>query len=166
MGDFAVALRTRKDGSTAFCSNTPKTRSLKGDNESIHILDVGDENPEPTLHTELHRVEWIGYAGVRDATTTSIPPREEGDDPLPPWQEMVEVRYGVHGEYWGKGVAREAAGAVMRWAEEERGVRRFIAETEKTNTRSGRVLGKMGFRESGTGYWKDEEEMEWERVVR
>jgi RimJ/RimL family protein N-acetyltransferase len=42
-------------------------------------------------------------------------------------------------------------------------VKRFIAETEKENARSGRVLEKMGFKKSGTGYWKDEDEVEWER---
>jgi RimJ/RimL family protein N-acetyltransferase len=76
---------------------------------------------------------------------------------------MVELRYGVAPCCWGQGVAREAAEAVMQWAATERGVKRFIAETEKENARSGRVLEKMGFKKSGTGYWKDEDEVEWER---
>lgn len=114
-------------------------------------------------------IEWLGYAGVRDATTTSMPMELYGEDEaaaLPPWQEMVELRYGIAPEFWGKGGAGVAAEAVMLWAVEERGVRRFIAETEKTNVRSGRVLEKMGFSLSGTEYWKEESEVEWERVVR
>jgi hypothetical protein len=31
----------------------------------------------------LHTITWIGYAGVRDATTTSIPMRAPEDPPLP-----------------------------------------------------------------------------------
>ncbi|KAL4880334.1 GNAT domain-containing protein [Aspergillus karnatakaensis] len=113
----------------------------------------------------LGRVAWVGYAGMRDATTTSMPDRTPEDLVLPPWEEMVEVRYGVAQEYWGKGVARKAADAVMQWAVSERGVRRFIAETERENVRSGRVLEKMGFVLSGTDYWKEPSEVEWERVV-
>jgi RimJ/RimL family protein N-acetyltransferase len=108
-------------------------------------------------------VEWVGYAGVRDATTTSMPERVAGDPELPPWLEMVELRYGVAPEYWGRGVARGAAEAVMQWAVSERGARRFIAETERENERSGRVLEKLGFRLSGTDYWKEPSEVEWER---
>jgi GNAT superfamily N-acetyltransferase len=94
-------------------------------------------------------ITWIGYAGIRDATMTSLPP---SDRVLPHWLEMVEVRYGIHPEHWGKGYARQAAEAVMEWGFKERGVKRFIAETEKENERSGRVLGKLGFEGIGTDY--------------
>lgn len=155
LGDLAVALRTRSDGSEVLSGNSG--RKLKGE-KAVNIvedLDLGI----------LNGVEWVGYAGVRDATTTSMPDREEGDEPLPPCEEMIELRYGVHEKAWGKGVAAEAARAVMQWAVAEKGVRRFIAETEKTNIRSGQVLRKMGFRESGTGYWKEPSETEWERIA-
>ncbi|KAJ5095073.1 hypothetical protein N7532_007364 [Penicillium argentinense] len=110
-------------------------------------------------------INWVGYAGIRDARTTSLPPREAGDPPLPPWQEMVELRYGVSPKVWGKGMAKEAAEAVMKWAIEKRGVRRFIAETERDNVRSARLLQKLGFVASGTDYWKEPNELEWELVV-
>jgi GNAT superfamily N-acetyltransferase len=155
LGDLAVALRTRLDGSEVFPSNSG--RELKA-GEDVNIVEDVD-------FAILSGVEWVGYAGVRDATTTSMPDRGEGDEPLPPWEEMVELRYGVHERAWGKGVAGEAARAVMQWAVAEKGVRRFIAETEKTNTRSGKVLQKMGFRESGTNYWKEPSETEWEKVA-
>jgi RimJ/RimL family protein N-acetyltransferase len=108
-------------------------------------------------------IEWLGYAGVRDATTTSLPARDTSDAPLPPWEEMVELRYGVAPAYWGRGVAREAAEAVMEWAVSKRNVKRFIAETERENARSRRLLEKMGVIKSGIGYWKNEDEVEWER---
>jgi RimJ/RimL family protein N-acetyltransferase len=156
LGDFAVARRVTGDGSGAY----PREggRKLKEDG----LVRIVEDNPDLQ---ELESAEWVGYAGVRDATTTSMPDPEEGDKPLPSWQEMVELRYGVHGDYWGKGIAGEAARAVMQWATSERGVRRFVAETEKTNVRSGKVLQKMGFKESGTEYWKEPSEVEWEKVV-
>lgn len=164
LGDFAVGLRLRDDGSEVVPSNAG--RKLGG---NVRIAEVsGDDGLlssfEGFSFQVLDGVEWVGYAGVRDATTTSMPDRAEDDEPLPPWQEMVELRYGVHGDYWGKGVAGEAARAVMQWATSEKGVKRFIAETEKTNARSGKVLEKMGFKESGTDYWKEPSETEWERI--
>ncbi|KAF2629745.1 hypothetical protein BU25DRAFT_409011 [Macroventuria anomochaeta] len=167
LGDLAVALRIRDDGSDVISSDIG--RRLEG-GEIVNIVQVIDDGGSNISLGELgsqilNDIEWVGYAGVRDATTTSMPDWVEGDDPLPPWQEMIELRYGVHGNYWGKGVAGEAARAVMQWAVSEKGVRRFIAETEKTNTRSGKVLQKMGFRESGTNYWKEPSETEWEKVT-
>ncbi|KAL5371466.1 hypothetical protein DPSP01_014253 [Paraphaeosphaeria sporulosa] len=157
MGDFAVGMRTDDHGTDIVAGQSGRCLNAEGTANLVRIsdLDLGF----------LDRVKWAGYAGVRDATTTSMPEREAGDEPLPPWEEMVELRYGVHEKVWGKGVAAEAARAVMLWAMAERGVRRFIAETEKTNGRSGRVLQKMGFRENGTDYWKEPGETEWEKVA-
>ncbi|KAI9902804.1 hypothetical protein N3K66_002156 [Trichothecium roseum] len=119
----------------------------------------GEDDDEP-----FKGVEWVGYAGVRDAKR-SMPPRSPSDAPLPPPQELVELRYGVAPSFWGKGIAPRAAEAVMAWAAAEKGVRRFVAETEADNERSGKVLGRMGFRVCATDYWKDEGQLEWERVV-
>jgi RimJ/RimL family protein N-acetyltransferase len=77
---------------------------------------------------------------------------------------MVEVRYGISPQFWGKGFAKEAANAVMQWSVDERGVKRFIAETERENSRSATVLQKLGFVPSNTTYWKEPNEMEWECV--
>jgi RimJ/RimL family protein N-acetyltransferase len=156
-GDFAVGLLSHSQ------FDIEAGRSLGGSNGQNRVIE-GAEVCKPILE-DSDQIEWVGYAGIRDATTTSMPARTPDDLPLPPWREMVELRYGVTPEYWGKGLAREAAEAVMQWGASERGVKRFIAETERENARSGRVLVKMGFRESGTGYWKDEGEVEWERVV-
>lgn len=40
---------------------------------------------------------------------------------------------------------------MLRWSAVERGVKRFIAETEKLNVRSGTVLQKMGFEATEVG---------------
>ncbi|EMD95352.1 hypothetical protein COCC4DRAFT_34387 [Bipolaris maydis ATCC 48331] len=157
MGDFAVGVR-----STAHIDQLT-TRPVTGTNDELHIIEGQDAE---TITQALSHVEWVGYAGVRDATTTSLPPRTDTDPPLPHWLEMIEIRYGVAPAYWGKGMAREAAEAVMQWAYRQRGVRRFVAETQKENSRSARVLEKMGFtRRDGIDYWKDEGEIEWERAL-
>ncbi|KAK0101015.1 hypothetical protein ONS95_012997 [Cadophora gregata] len=157
MGDFAVG-RLAEECDLSRLKDCEGRELGKGMQEVVilvgHDLDL--------LHMES--VDWVGYAGVRDASTTSMPPRASDDPPLPPWREMVELRYGVAQKCWGSGIARTAAEAVMRWAVVERGVRRFIAETERDNSRSGRVLEKLGFTPSGTNYWKDPGEIEWEKV--
>lgn len=156
MGDFAVGVR-----STAQIDQLI-TQPITGTNDELHVIE--DQDAETTSQALSH-VEWVGYAGVRDATTTSMPPRTDADPPLPHWLEMIELRYGVAPVYWGKGMAREAAEAIMQWAVRKRGIRRFIAETEKENARSARVLEKMGFtKRGGVDYWKEEGQIEWERA--
>ncbi|KAF3399917.1 hypothetical protein F1880_008315 [Penicillium rolfsii] len=160
LGDFAVGLRPgqRFRGSDA--------DSQQDTSFNVSIL-RGDELRQftgPDL-TRLEEIQWVGYSGVRDATITSLPPLEEGDAPYPNWVEMVEIRYGVSPAFWGKSIAQEASSAVMQWAIREKGVKRFIAETERDNTRSGRLLQKLGFVHSGTNYWKEPLEVEWEMLV-
>jgi RimJ/RimL family protein N-acetyltransferase len=150
MGDFAMGLRTGDD--------EVKGRELGG---GVVLIEGEDYERWFSKRGGLEGVEWIGYAGMRDATTTSLPELETGES-WPDWLEMVELRYGVAPEYWGKGLARIGADAVMFWGVREMGVRRYIAETEKENVRSGRVLGKMGFKAlEGVSYWKEESEDEW-----
>ncbi|KAJ5938191.1 hypothetical protein N7454_004533 [Penicillium verhagenii] len=159
VGDFAVGLLPESSRSNDTNPREQKSRfSVLKDSQLEKFL-----GPNLAL---LDEINWVGYSGIRHASTTSLPAREAGDPALPPWQEMVEVRYGVAPECWGTGVAKEATEAVMGWAVDDRGVRRFVAETERDNSRSGRVLQKLGFVLSGTDYWKNPEEIEWEMVVR
>ena len=158
LGDFAAGMRGDVGGESGRVV-------AGGEQDQVRVVEGAEAIDCALGAAGLAGVEWVGYAGVRDATTTSMPERTADDAALPPWTHMVELRYGIAAEYWGKGVAGEAARGVMAWAAGERGVTRFIAETERPNVRSGRVLQKMGFRESGTDYWKDADEVEWERVV-
>ncbi|KAJ5542751.1 Acyl-CoA N-acyltransferase [Penicillium sp. DV-2018c] len=155
LGDFAVGLR----GETTSQSDK---HSAQSDDPSITVR--GDDyvriaGPDNSL---LSATQWVGYVGLRDATTTSMPPRERNDPALPHWLEMIELRYGVAPEFWGKGIAQEAAKGLMRWGATEKGVKRFIAETERGNTRSAKALQKLGFKVSDTDYWKEPSELEWE----
>jgi RimJ/RimL family protein N-acetyltransferase len=154
LGDFAVGLR----GPSTFEPDNHSTQNddfttLKGDD----YLRVAGLN-----NIDLAASEWVGYAGLRDATTTSMPLRVPGDPALPSWIEMIELRYGVSPEFWGQGIAQEASKAIMQWSVDERGIKRFIAETERGNSRSAKLLQKLGFTLSGTDYWKEPSELEWE----
>jgi RimJ/RimL family protein N-acetyltransferase len=149
LGDFAVGFRPPNDHLSE--AEVTAFQIIK-DQDFLQL--AGPSN------SCLEDIKWAGYAGVRDATTTSMPPREPGDLDLPPWTEMIEIRYGVSPRYWGKGIAKEASQAVMQWSA-TRGIKRFIAETEKENTRSAGLLQKLGFTLSGTNYWKEPSEIEW-----
>jgi RimJ/RimL family protein N-acetyltransferase len=151
IGDFAIGLRGKGDGESTLENDV--ARKLGDEGREIRIVD-GD-GYERLVGKNTHffdALEWVAYAGIRDATTTSMPERVPSNPELPPWQEMVEVRYGVVPEHWGKGIAKTTVDTVMQWAVCEREVKRFIAETERENARSGRVLEKMGFKLSGTNY--------------
>ncbi|KAK9436918.1 Acyl-CoA N-acyltransferase [Metarhizium brunneum] len=160
MGDFAVGLLpTTATGNLLFSSN--EGRKLKKSPENIRVIEL-DRWDNPNWQND---VEWVGYSCARDCTAT-LPPLDEGEAPLPPWQEMLEMRYGVSPEHWGKGLALEASKVVIQWAIEERGARRFIAETQKGNSRSRRVLEKLGFQMVDSNYFKEKDVLdEWEMVV-
>jgi GNAT superfamily N-acetyltransferase len=166
LGDFAVALRHDTDGRDLFQtyltaplapSVSPTTWIIEGATFDALL------GPSSASSSDLlNGLTWVGYAGVRDGPSTSMPARTAELAPLPPKEELVELRYGVAPEFWGRGVAREAADAVMLWAAARMGVKRFVAETELDNSRSGRVLEKMGFSKlGGTDYWQDPGEQEW-----
>lgn len=153
MGDFAVGLR------------------MSGSTEDAEIIRMKGEKRTSSEHA---CVEWIGYAGVRDATTTSMgnsePLSHEPSSASRPWQEMIEIRYGFHPDSWGRGYGAEAAKAVMQWCVESRGAKRFIAETEAVNEGSKGILRKLGFskivRNDGEELiWGMEGTIEWERWI-
>jgi RimJ/RimL family protein N-acetyltransferase len=58
----------------------------------------------------------------------------------------VEIGYGLYEKFRGKGYMSEAAKAITSWALEQDGVSSIIAETEKDNFPSHRVLQSCGFR--------------------
>jgi RimJ/RimL family protein N-acetyltransferase len=159
MGDFAVGLL---DG--VGLGNHMHSEGYSSVSEGCAVIE--GEAYEQVL--DLQNITWIGYAGVRDATTTSIPVWGETTQPgqFPPWQEMIELRYGFHSSAWGKGYGSEAAKAVMKWCEEKRGATRFISECEKANMGSSGVLRRMGFvQRDDLQFWGMDTTVEWERRV-
>ena len=58
--------------------------------------------------------------------------------------EEIEIGYWLAPDYWGKGLATEAAQAVMRYGREKLGLRRVVAVAHPENKASIRVLEKLG----------------------
>jgi RimJ/RimL family protein N-acetyltransferase len=64
------------------------------------------------------------------------------DDP----PDQAELGYRLRKSAWGKGYAVEGAHALIEYGFTERGLKRIFAETMTVNTRSRRVLEKLGLR--------------------
>lgn len=62
---------------------------------------------------------------------------------------ILEIGYGMHPEYEGRGFMTEAVSVTVRWAATRSGVKRIEAETEDGNAASKRVLEKAGFLPNG-----------------
>ncbi len=61
----------------------------------------------------------------------------------------AEMGYGIAREHWGKGLAREAARAVIEWAFSEFALAKISARADLSNTQSWRVMEKLGMRREG-----------------
>ena len=62
---------------------------------------------------------------------------------------IVEIGYGMHSEFEGKGYMTEAVTAVAQWAYSQPCVKAVEAETDPDNIASQRVLEKAGFVPTG-----------------
>lgn len=75
---------------------------------------------------------------------------------LPNGVGEVEVGYGTDEEYQNRGYMTETLGSLIKWAFTQEGVESIIAETEKSNKPSQRVLDKVGmkkYKETEDCYW-------------
>ncbi|CAM3769387.1 GNAT family N-acetyltransferase [Deinococcus frigens] len=68
----------------------------------------------------------------------------------------LEIGYGLNPEVWGQGLATEAVGALVSHLHTRPGVRTVTAQTALHNRASERVLEKLGFVRTGTG-WDEED---------
>ena len=62
-----------------------------------------------------------------------------------------DLGYWLESAAWGKGVASEAAQAVVRFAFEQAGLRRLLSGHAADNPASGAVLRRLGFKATGEG---------------
>ncbi|MGH9939217.1 MAG: GNAT family N-acetyltransferase [Blastocatellia bacterium] len=76
----------------------------------------------------------IGFGGLRHFT-------EDGSE-----SSEVELLYGVAPGHWGKGIAPEAARAVLRYGFEECALANIYAGADPPNTASFRVIEKLGMK--------------------
>jgi [ribosomal protein S5]-alanine N-acetyltransferase len=70
---------------------------------------------------------------------------------MPDEQGAIEVGYGTYEAFWGRGLMTEALGGLLRWAEQQPGVRMVTAKTEPSNAASYAVLAKNGFQKTAEG---------------
>lgn len=75
-----------------------------------------------------------GFCGLRHFT-------EDGNA-----SSEVEILYGVAPEHWGKGIALEAAEALLRYGFEEIGLANIYAGADPPNVASFRVIEKLGMK--------------------
>jgi len=66
-----------------------------------------------------------------------------------PAERALEIGFAFRKASWGRGYAREAATACLRWAEETLGMRRALASVRPENVPSRRVLDSLGFADTG-----------------
>lgn len=70
----------------------------------------------------------------------------------------IEIGYGTYQDFRGNGFMTEAVGGMIAWAKTHPAVKSVIAETDKTNVASMRILQKNGFAKSGESFnffqWK------------
>lgn len=71
----------------------------------------------------------VGFAGLRSAGADGA---------------EVELLYGLSPAYWGRGLATEAARAVLRYGFRALGLGRIVAATDAPNRASVRVMEKLG----------------------
>jgi RimJ/RimL family protein N-acetyltransferase len=111
---------------------------------------------DPTLQPWLIRAlvlrdsrEVVGHAGFHG------PPGVNGKrDP-----DAVEVGYEVFPAFRGRGLATEAAAALIGWARDGHGIRRFIASIAPSNDPSLAIAAKLGFVRTGE-QWDEEDGLE------
>ena len=129
----------------------PDLRRIKADPRVFAIMLGGVRDAQQT-QDELARdvIAWgrdgYGIWTIRDAGTgafvgiTGLEPRPDG--------RGVALRFALYPEAQGKGLAREAASAALRYGHDRAGLARIVAVARETNTASRLVLGGIGMTEA------------------
>ena len=68
----------------------------------------------------------------------------------------LEVGYTIFEPFRRRGYATEAVKGILAWAHDEHGVRHFVASVGPENEASLALVGRLGFRQTGT-QWDDED---------
>ena len=100
---------------------------------------------------------WIFEYGFADRYNWAIVLKEIGETigyinahDIDDLRNMLEVGYAIGYNFWHKGIATEALGAIVKFFFEETGVNRISARHNSTNPRSGGVMQNVGMRWEGT----------------
>jgi RimJ/RimL family protein N-acetyltransferase len=126
-------------------------RALKADPRVFAIMLGGVRSPVQTAEELANDVAFWGAHGygiwaVRERADsrflgiTGLKDRPDG--------RGVALRFALWPEAQGRGLAREAASAALRYGHEQAGLRRIIAVARETNFASRTVLGSIGMTEA------------------
>ncbi|WP_242143237.1 MULTISPECIES: GNAT family N-acetyltransferase [unclassified Bacillus cereus group] len=114
------------------------------------------ENYVQKLKEDASLLYWGSWLVVRKSDGRMI--GDIGFKGAPNRQKEVEIGYGFLEEYWNKGYATEAVGALVRWAFQTSKVETIRAETLHNNIGSIRVLEKLNMKQIG----KTEKMIKWQ----
>lgn len=109
--------------------------------------DLALENPESKVWFQLWDIVLVQDNKRIGGALFKGGPNQNGE---------VEIGYGIDDEFQGRGYAKEAIGSIVKWAMKQEGVFAVIAETEKDNLASHKVLqhiGMLRYSETETDYW-------------
>lgn len=102
------------------------------------------------LEAAPDRVGWFGWYALAAGEGAAAPVLVAGGGfKGPPQDGTAEIGYSVLPQFQGRGYATEMVGGLVRWALDQPGVARVVAETEWANPASVRVLSKAGFAPAG-----------------
>src|SRR5215472_2222432 len=128
----------------------PDLRAIKADPRVFAVMLGGVRTPQQTAE-ELKEdvIAWgangFGMWAIREAASaafagiTGLGPRPDG--------RGVALRFALWPEAQGRGLAREAAGAALRFGHQQAGLPRIVAVARESNFASRTILGGIGMRE-------------------
>lgn len=131
-------------------ADLPELRALKADPRVFAVMLGGVRDPVRTAEELAADIVFWGAHGcgiwaVRDATSgrfegiTGFMRRPDG--------RGIALRFALWPDSRGRGFAREAAGAALRFGHDSAGLRRIVAAARESNIASRTVLGGIGMTE-------------------
>jgi RimJ/RimL family protein N-acetyltransferase len=116
---------------TKYIPDAPRTREEAREELEWHI-NGHPRNPDFGLWASIHKQsgKFIGRCGLLPWTIED--------------QQEVEVAYTIAREFWGQGLATEAARAILQYGFEKLNLARLVSLIEPENIASQRVAGKIG----------------------
>jgi RimJ/RimL family protein N-acetyltransferase len=136
-------------------SDAPEVQRLAGDRD---VASTTLRIPHP--YADGMAEEWIGTHAAKfergEGLSLAITFRSSGDLvgavglEISKEHARAELGYWIGKEFWGRGLATEAARAIINYGFESLGLNRIHAQHQTRNPASGRVMAKLGMRHEGT----------------
>jgi RimJ/RimL family protein N-acetyltransferase len=132
-------------------ADLPDLRAIKADPAVFAVMLGGVRDPAQTAEDLAQHVTawgrhgfgiWAIREGGRFVGITGLEHRADG--------RGVALRFALWPEAQGRGLAREAAFAALRFGHDRAGLSRIVAVARETNFGSRMVLGGIGMREAGS----------------